>query len=128
MKYLIDTHILLWSTTDSQKLSVRAKAILSNPDNVCYFSAASIWEIAIKRARHPDMMPIPANEARKLFLDAGYRELLVSSVHSAEVEGLPPIHSDPFDRMLVAQAQVEGMRIATHDHVLPDYGDFVDKV
>ena len=128
MKYLIDTHVLIWSTMDSQKLSARAKAILLNPDNVCYFSAASVWEIAIKRARHADMIPIGANEARRLFLDSGYRELSVSSVHSAAVEYLPSIHADPFDRMLVAQARVEGMRIATHDHLLPGYGDFVDKV
>ena len=128
MRYLIDTHILIWSTTDSQKLSARAKAILSNRDNVCYFSAASIWEIAIKRARHPDMIPIPANEARQLFLDAGYRELLVSSVHSAEVEGLPPIHSDPFDRMLITQARSDGFSLISHDDKVIAYGAGVVKV
>ena len=128
VKYLVDTHLAIWSVADSGKLSKEAASILGNGLGRFFFSAASIWEIAIKRARHPDEISFGADEARKLFLEAGYRELSVTSFHAAAVEILPPIHADPFDRILVAQAQTEGMNLLTHDRIIPDYGDFVVKV
>ena len=128
MKLLVDTHLLIWSTINPSKLSEAAKKIVTDGDSECYFSSASIWEIAIKRARHPVDMPISAEEARRLFVSAGYIELAVSSRHSAAVENLPAIHADPFDRMLVAQAAVEGVKLLTHDGVIPRYGEFVIKV
>ncbi len=128
MKCLVDTHLAIWSVADSGKLSKKATAILRDDRIRFYFSAASIWEIAIKRAKHPEEIPIGADEARNLFLEAGYRELPVTSYHAASVESLPAIHADPFDRILVAQAKIEGMRLLTHDHILPGYGDFVVEV
>jgi PIN domain nuclease of toxin-antitoxin system len=125
MKFLVDTHLLIWSTINSTKLSRAARAILKDTGNECYFSSASIWEIAIKRCCHPKEMPVSAEEAQRLFLSAGYVELPVFSRHSALVEHLPAIHSDPFDRILVAQARSEGMHLATHDKIIPQYGDLV---
>ena len=125
MKYLVDTHLAIWSVADSGKLSAKAAELMRDESSIFFFSAASVWEIAIKRAKHPEDVPIGAEEARNLFLEAGYRELPVSSLHSILVERLPPLHADPFDRMLVAQAQAEGMKLLTHDHVIPQYGDFV---
>ncbi len=128
MNYLVDTHLAIWSVADSGKLSAKAARFLCDRRASFFFSAASVWEIAIKRSRHPDEIPLGAGEARSLFLEAGYHELPVSSLHAAAVEDLPPIHFDPFDRMLVAQARTEGMALLTHDHVLPRYGDFVIEV
>lgn len=128
MKYLVDTHLAIWSVADSRKLSATAVKIMGDGRALFFFSAASVWEIAIKRAKRPEEIPLCADEARRLFAEAGYRELPVTSRHSAAVERLPPIHADPFDRMLVAQAQTEGMILLTHDHVIPQYGDFVVKV
>ena len=128
MDYLVDTHLAIWSVADSRKLSAEAATIMRDSRFRFFFSAASVWEIAIKRARHPDEIPFGADQARRLFLEAGYRELPVNSRHSAAVENLPPIHADPFDRMLVAQARTEDMKLLTHDHVIPQYGDFVVRV
>lgn len=125
MKYLVDTHLAIWSVADSGKLSAKAAELMRDDSSIFFFSAASVWEIAIKRAKHPEDVPIGAEEARNLFLEAGYRELPVSSLHSILVERLPPLHADPFDRMLVAQAQAEGMKLLTHDHIIPQYGVFV---
>ena len=128
MKYLVDTHLAIWSVADSGKLSARAVAIMSDQCAQFFFSAASVWEIAIKRSKHPKDIPLGAAEARHLFLEAGYHEIPVASRHSAVVETLPAIHADPFDRMLVAQAQTEKMTLLTHDHIIPQYGDFVLQV
>ena len=128
MKYLVDTHLLIWSVANSGKMPETARTILEDAANECIFSAASIWEIALKHIKRPDDIPLGAEDARRLFLDAGYLELPVSARHSSFVEQLPRIHLDPFDRMLVAQAQLEGMQLLTHDHVLSPYGPFVLQV
>ncbi len=123
MKFLVDTHILIWAVLNSSKLSDRARAVLNQADGEYCFSAASIWEIALKRMKHPDQFPVSACEARELFISAGFEELSVSSSHCAEVESLPPIHGDPFDRILIAQALREGMKLVTHDRMVVQYGD-----
>ena len=128
MRYLVDTHLAIWSVANSGKLSEKASEIMHNQRARFFFSAASVWEIAIKRSKHPEDIPLGADEARNLFFEAGYRELPVSSRHSVAAENLPPLHADPFDRMLVAQAQMEEMTLLTHDHILPQYGPFVVQV
>ena len=128
MKILVDTHLLIWSTSDSGKLPGAARAVLENATNECFFSAASVWEIALKHSKHPEDIPIGGADARQLFLEAGYLEFPVFAKHSAVVERLPDIHQDPFDRMLVAQAQMESRKLLTHDHILPQYGTFVIRV
>ena len=123
MRVLLDTQIVLWALTDSPRLSAEARAIILDPESDIYFSAASIWEIAIKHrlARHD--MPVSAEEAAKLCKQAGYIELSITSVHTAATEALPLHHADPFDRILVAQAKSEPMHLLTHDRLLPQYGD-----
>ena len=125
MKYLVDTHVLIWAVMNSSKLPSQARELLSAVDSEFFFSTASIWEIAIKRAKHPDKIPIAAQEALDLFTDAGFRELAISSRHAIVSSELPEIHNDPFDRMLIAQAKTEDMRLLTHDGFMPAYGDFV---
>ena len=128
MKYLVDTHLLIWTVLNSSKLSDKARAVLDQANGEYYFSAASIWEIALKRTKHPDLFPMSAREARELFLAAGFAELDVSSSHCAAVDALPPIHGDPFDRLLIAQALSEGMKLVTHDRMIVQYGDVATAV
>ena len=94
-------------------------------NNDVYFSAVSIWEIASKRSLRPEGMPISAKQAVAMFHDAGYEELAVTADHAALVETLPAIHADPFDRLLVAQAMAEPMRLMTHDRVISAYSDSI---
>lgn len=125
MRALLDTQVALWALTDSPRLSQKARDIILEPANDIYFSAASVWEIAIKHrlARHD--MPVSGDTAATLCRRAGYIELAVSSIHAAATEALPLHHTDPFDRMLVAQAKSEPMCLLTHDGMLPQYGDTV---
>ena len=115
MKYLLDTHIILWSALDVKKLSRKAKIILENPDNVLYFSPISLWEISIKHAKHPEQMPITSERAKDLALKMGFIELPVRSRHGVDIANLPEIHNDPFDRMLITQARSEGIGLISHD-------------
>ena len=125
MKNLIDTHILLWVVQDSPKLSQKARYLLTEPEDEYWFSAASVWEIAIKRSTKAVRLPFSADQARNAFLAAGFKDLAVSSLHAAAIEALPKLHKDPFDRILVAQAHAEGGRLITHDTQLSGYGDWV---
>ena len=122
MKYLLDTHIILWSALDVKKLSRKAKIILENPDNVLYFSPISLWEISIKHAKHPEQMPITSERAKDLALKMGFIELPVRSRHGVDIANLPEIHNDPFDRMLITQARSEGIGLISHDDKVIAYG------
>ena len=122
MRLLLDTHILLWALTDDARLPERARELLLDSHNEVFFSAASVWEIAIKRTLRRETLSISAEEAARFFRAAGYEELAVSSTHAAKVENLPPIHADPFDRLLVAQAMTEPMLLITHDRTIASYG------
>jgi PIN domain nuclease of toxin-antitoxin system len=128
MRLLLDTHILLWALTDDPRLSTCARELLLDPANDAFFSAASVWEIAIKDALRPADMPIPAGHAARLFHEAGYEELPISSAHAAFVETLPTIHADPFDRLLVAQAMSEPLRLVTRDKTVASYNDNITLV
>jgi PIN domain nuclease of toxin-antitoxin system len=128
VRLLLDTHIALWALIDSPKLSREARSFIVDANNEIYFSAASIWEIAIKHALARKDMPVAASGARKLLLDSGYLELPVTAAHAATVELLPLHHGDPFDRMLVAQSLLEPMRLLTHDRQLREYGELIELV
>ena len=128
MRLLLDTHVALWALTDHKNLSAEARALLLNTENDVYFSAASVWEIAIKHALARRDMPLSGDEARVLVLEAGYKELAITSEHAAATESLPYHHADPFDRILLAQSKSEPMRLMTHDRQLLSYGDFVQWV
>ena len=89
MKYLLDTHIILWAALDVRKLSRKAKKILEDPDNILYFSPVSLWEISIKHAKHPDQMPMTSERAKELALKMGLVELPVRSRHGVDIANLP---------------------------------------
>jgi PIN domain nuclease of toxin-antitoxin system len=121
MRLLLDTHILLWGAIEPERLSRVASALIESPDNEIVFSALSIWKIAIKTGLGRADFRIAAGMLRRSLFDNGYVELAVTGAHAATLAGLPPIHKDPFDRMLVAQAIVEGFTLLTSDPTLAKY-------
>jgi len=121
MKLLVDTHLLLWAANAPERLPAKALPLLNNPDHELLFSAASIWEIAIKNGLGREDFQVDARLLRRGLLDNGYLELPITSAHAVFVESLPPIHKDPFDRILVAQATAEGITLITADSVVAKY-------
>ena len=121
MKLLLDTHVLLWAAGEPNRLSRETRALLGDPENELLFSAASIWEIAIKSGLGREDFRADARLLRRGLLDNGYEELFINSEHALGIEALPPIHGDPFDRILIAQATVEGIELLTTDHVVARY-------
>ena len=127
MRLLLDTHIAIWAALDSPRLPPTARALIVDTSNALYVSAATIWEIAIKHAlkRSVAAMPLSAAEALSCFREAGYALLPITPDHARAVEDLPARHGDPFDRMLVAQAITEPLRLVTQDPVVAAYGEMV---
>ena len=121
MKLLLDTHLLLWAAGQPGQFSAAARRLLDDPENELMFSSASLWEVAIKRGLGRDDFRVDPRLLRRGLLDNGYSELPVTSEHAVAVEGLPPFHKDPFDRMLVAQATVEGIALLTADPLVAQY-------
>lgn len=121
MKFLLDTHLLLWAASDPQRLSVRARALISDAENVLFFSAASLWEITIKNSLGRADFVVDARLLRRGLLDNQYAELPITSAHAVFVDTLQSLHKDPFDRILVAQASVEGITLLTADTLLSQY-------
>jgi len=121
MKLLLDTHVLLWAAGEPQRLSKQARRMIDNPDNELLFSAASLWEVAIKRGLGREDFKVDARLLRRGLLDNGYSELPIISAHVVATESLPLIHKDPFDRVLVAQATVEGVTLLTIDSLVSQY-------
>lgn len=121
MKLLLDTHLLLWAAGDPGRLSATATALISEPENELFFSAASLWEIAIKHSLGRPDFKVDARVLRRGLLDNGYSELPIGSEHAVAIGSLPDIHKDPFDRILVAQATVEGITLLTADGLVAQY-------
>jgi PIN domain nuclease of toxin-antitoxin system len=121
VKLLLDTHLLLWAAGQPRRLPAAARKLLSDADNELLFSAVSLWEITIKRGLGRDDLQVDARVLRRGLLDNGYGELPMQSAHAVAIESLPPIHKDPFDRILVAQATVEGIILLTTDPVVAQY-------
>ena len=126
MKLLLDTHLLLWAgvaetVAANRPLPVQAHAMIANPSNELYFSPASVWEVAIKNALGKPDFRVDPHVLRRALLDNGYIELPITSEHTAGVANLPHHHKDPFDRLLVAQATVEGITLLTNDATLAAY-------
>jgi len=109
---LLDTHILLWWLSDSERLPSLARSTLRGSEAACFVSAATLWEIGIKRAL--GKLEVPA-ELAPVVAEEGFHGLAISFAHAERAACLPPHHRDPFDRMLVAQAQVEGLTLMTAD-------------
>jgi len=125
MRILFDTHALLWFLTDSPKLSHTVRRQILEQRNEFFFSSVSILEIAIKHSLKPNAMPCHPEEVRQDALASAITELPFAANHASRVGELPWIHKDPFDRMLVAQAMEEGMRLLTHDENVARYGECV---
>ena len=121
MIVLLDTHVLLWAAGLPDRLPSEARVLIENPATDLVYSAASLWEVAIKKGLGRADFDVDPRILRRALLDNGYTELAVTGAHAVEVDLLPPIHKDPFDRILVAQARVEGMTLLTADQRLGDY-------
>ncbi|MGE0520973.1 MAG: type II toxin-antitoxin system VapC family toxin [Candidatus Binatia bacterium] len=121
MKFLLDTHLLLWAAGEPKRLSSAARTLLGAPENELFFSAASLWEIVIKRGLGREDFEVDTRILRRGLLDNGYQELPIGSNHAVEVQTLPLLHRDPFDRILIAQAQVEGLVLLTADPEVAAY-------
>jgi len=118
---LLDTHILLWVAGEPDRLPEQVRFVVENPGTEVLYSAASLWEIAIKSGLGRTDFAVDPRVLRRGLLENGYTELPVTGTHAVAVDLLPPIHRDPFDRMLVAQAQIEGITLLTADATLGLY-------
>ena len=121
MKVLLDTHVLLWAAGEPERLPEQARQLLEAPENELVFSVASLWEVAIKSALGRADFRVDAAVLRRGLIENGYLELPVAGEHAVAVAALPPLHRDPFDRLLVAQAQIEGIVLLTVDSLVAAY-------
>ena len=128
MRFLLDTQVALWAFFEQKRLSAQARSVLEDRENKLVFSTATLWEIAIKRALGKKGFQFDPRVLRRTMLDDGYEELPVLGQHAVEVDSLPPIHKDPFDRILIAQAMVEGITLLTADPVIAQYPGPIRKV
>lgn len=128
MRILVDTHVLLWAVSDSRRLSSGARDLLEDTGNTLYCSTASLWEIAIKSALRRQDFDIDLREFRQALETMEIEELPVLGQHTEAVAGLPAMHKDPFDRMLIAQSMTEPLVLLTNDAVLAQYWDGVKLV
>ncbi len=120
MRLLLDTHVLLWWLSDDRKLATSGRQIIANPNNDVFVSSASVWEISIKTAL--GRLEIELDDLENAIARNGFRSLSIGFRHAITAGRLPAVHRDPFDRMLVAQASVEELRIVSHDRVFERYG------
>jgi PIN domain nuclease of toxin-antitoxin system len=128
VKLLLDTQVLLWAAGLPERLSRPARKLLEDPISELLFSAASLWEITIKNSLGREDFSVDPRVLRRALLDHGYTELPVTSQHAVSIDGLPPLHKDPFDRMLLSQAICEGVTLVTTDRRLAQYPAPVRKV
>lgn len=126
MRLLLDTHIAVWAVTDSRYLKPAMRALIADSLNQIFVSAASIWEIGVKFAlQRADAPPFSAQQALDAFAIAEFEILDIETTDIVAATTLPPLHGDPFDRMIVAQALGGGMRLVTHDAKLTAYSDTI---
>lgn len=128
MKLLLDTHLLLSAAGEPDRLTPAALAEIEDPENELLFSPASLWEIAIKRGLGRDDFQVDPRLLRRGLFDNGYHDLPITSEHALAIDGLPAIHKDPFDRILVAQATIEGITLLTMDDLVARYPGPVRKL
>src|SRR5271170_5107816 len=121
MKLLLDTHLLLRAAGQPERLSKNARELLTDPSNELIFSAASIWEISIKYGLGRDDFHVDPRLLRRALYENSYNELPVTSAHAVAIDGLPPIHKDPFDRILIAQSMIEEIILLTSDPLVAQY-------
>ena len=121
MRLLLDTHILLWAALSWRRLPSQARVLLEQEHNILVFSVASLWEVAIKRSLGREDFRVDPRLLRRGLVDNGYEELAILGQHTAAVDGLPPLHKDPFDRLLIAQSLIEGITLLTVDPLVARY-------
>ncbi len=121
MKLLLDTHILIWAASESERLPPRLRALIENEHNELLFSPASLWEIAIKHSQGRSNFRADPSILRERLLQNGYVELPINGEHTLATVALPPIHKDPFDRILIAQSKIEGIPLVTVDQTVLQY-------
>jgi PIN domain nuclease of toxin-antitoxin system len=118
VKVLLDTHVVLWALADSLRLSPKARSVLTDPENECWVSSASVWEIAIKVLLGKHKLSVPLASIGRAIGEAGFRTLDVTMRHAMAIEEVRIAHGDPFDRLLLAQCEVETLRLLTADKAL----------
>jgi PIN domain nuclease of toxin-antitoxin system len=128
VKLLLDTHLLLWTAVEPSKIAKKTRSLILDDKNDLFFSAASIWEIAIKSQLGRADFDVDPRLLRRGLIDNGYLELTINVEHALAIMALPPLHKDPFDRMLVAQATVEGFVLLTSDEQVAAYPGPIRKV
>lgn len=121
MKILPDSHILAWFAEDDAKLTDEMRDVLEDEENTLFFSSASIWELTIKRGLKRASFNIEPRMLYRALIEIGFHELPIKSGHAFLLETLPPIHKDPVDRILIAQAMAEGMLLLTSDETISRY-------
>ncbi|MFT4113568.1 type II toxin-antitoxin system VapC family toxin [Silvibacterium sp.] len=128
MKLLLDTHLLLWAASQQSRLPEAARKLMLDRSHLLYFSAVNLWEIAIKNSLRREDFHVDTQRLRRGLLASGYKELAITSDHAMAVENLPMLHRDPFDRMLIAQANMEGLILLTADLLVAKYQGPVQQV
>ena len=128
MNILLDTHILIWALNEDPRLPEKARELILDENNAVYYSSVSIWEISIKHAVHPENVAFTGKELSQYCQEAGFLQVEMRDRHVYALESLKreenaPVHADPFDRMLIAQAKAENLTFLTHDALLPFYGE-----
>lgn len=121
MRLLLDTHILIWSMTESKKLSRETRSLLEDSKNDLFFSVLSLWEIAIKKSLKRKDFEVDPEALRSTLMGNGFEELSLAPQHVFALHQLPALHGDPFDRMLLCQARVEALTFLTNDRLLRNY-------
>lgn len=127
-RLLLDTHVLLFSLAEPERLGQGARLLIADADNAVFYSPISLWEVAIKHAKHPEDMPVAPDELLRFCTEAGYREAPLTSeqvcmLPTIDADPSTPIHSDPFDRMLICQAIAGDMTLLTRDAKMLAYDD-----
>ena len=128
MRHLIDTHLLLWAASEPERLPVAAREIMTDEDSELWFSVASIWEVVIKASLGRTDFEVDPQLFRRGLLESDFVELTITGTHVTAVADLPPLHKDPFDRILLAQARTEGLILVTGDAALARYPGDIEVV
>lgn len=127
MRYLLDTHIIIWMLENNAKLSDKVRTIINDADNQVFYSTVSIWETSIKKMAHPDQINLSGSKLSELCSASGLNALPIYNRHIRSLEMLDTdntsIHKDPFDRMLIAQAKSDNMILITHDSKIAEYNE-----
>ncbi len=128
MRFLLDTHVLLWVANSPERLSRAVCDLLQDSDNEIYFSIVSLLEIAIKNSLGRENFQVDARVLHRALCDEGYKELGITSEHVVSIDSLPLLHKDPFDRLLISQATVEGITLLTKDKLVAAYPGPIKKI